>query len=100
MGPEGGKGGVAWREPLPGNTGRDHGPCKPVNEMVLDSRTGEEETGNGAVLAEPCHRLRMDARTLVSGQFVNKFSWLDGVEGDELEVPSKSACARGVFSKE
>ena len=39
-------------------------------------------------------------RTLVSGQFVNKFSWLDGVEGDELEVPSKSACARGVFSKE
>ena len=38
--------------------------------------------------------------SLVSGQFVNKFSWLDGVEGDELEAPSKSACARGVFSKE
>jgi hypothetical protein len=31
---------------------------------------------------------------------VNKFSWLDGVEGDELEAPSKRACARGVFSKE
>jgi hypothetical protein len=38
-----------------------HGPCKPVNEMVLDSRTGEEEAGNGAVLAEPRYRLRMDA---------------------------------------
>jgi hypothetical protein len=39
-------------------------------------------------------------RSLVSGQFVNKFSWLDGVESDELEAPSQSACARGVFSKE
>jgi hypothetical protein len=47
--------------------GRGHGPRKPVNEMALDSRTGEEEAGNGAVLAEPCHRLRMDARTLLSG---------------------------------
>src|SRR5215467_1344912 len=23
--------------------GKGHGPCKPVNEMALDSRTGEEE---------------------------------------------------------
>src|SRR5580700_447089 len=30
--------------------GRGHGPRKPVNEMALDSRTGEEEAGNGAVL--------------------------------------------------
>jgi hypothetical protein len=44
--------------------GKGHEPCKPVNEMALDSRTGEEEAGNSAVLAEPCHRLRMDARSL------------------------------------
>jgi hypothetical protein len=31
---------------------------------------------------------------------VIKFSWLDGVESDELEAPSQSACARVVFSKE
>jgi hypothetical protein len=33
-------------------TVRKHGkgpePCKPVNEMALDSRTGEEEAGNSA----------------------------------------------------
>ena len=58
-------------------TGRDHGPCKPVNEMVLDSRTGEEEAGNGAVLAEPCHRLRMDARSLHTNPqgWSNRYRW-------------------------
>jgi hypothetical protein len=54
----GGRGGQPPR--LPG----DHELCKPVNEMVLDSRTGEEEAGNGAVLAEPRHRFRVDARSL------------------------------------
>ena len=48
------------REPLTGNTGGDSGPCEPVNETATDSRTGEEEAGNGAVLAAPCHRLGMD----------------------------------------
>ena len=30
------------REPLAGNTGRDYGPCKPVHETTMDSRTGED----------------------------------------------------------
>ena len=38
--------------------------------------------------------------TLLSGQLTNKFNWLDDVEGEELGAPSKSACARGTFSKE
>jgi len=37
-------------------------------EMALDSRTGEEEAGNGAVLAEPCHRLRMDREPYIDPQ--------------------------------
>src|SRR6516225_7086154 len=57
--------------------GRGHGPRKPVNEMALDSRTGEEEAGNGAVLAEPCHRLRMDARSL----HTNPQGWATGIDG-------------------
>jgi hypothetical protein len=54
--------------------GRGHGPRKPVNEKALDSRTGEEEARRGAVLAEPRHRLRMDARSL----HTNPQGWGDG----------------------
>src|SRR6202044_3598085 len=73
-GPEGGKGGVAWREPVTGHTGRDDGPCQPVNETALDSRTGEEKAGRGAVLAQPRYRLRMDA----GGLSADPQGWRDG----------------------
>src|SRR5260370_10444331 len=53
-----------WERTIVRKQGKGHGPCKPVNEMALDSRTGEEKAGNGAVLAEPRHRFRMDARSL------------------------------------
>ena len=52
------------REPLEGNTGRDDGPCKPVHETTMDSRTGEEETWDGAVLTAPRHRSGLDVRGL------------------------------------
>src|SRR6516162_909315 len=48
--------------------------------VQLDSRTGEEEAGNGAVLAEPCHRLRMDARSLHTNPqgWSNRYRWYHG----------------------
>ena len=48
------------REPLTGNTGGDTEPHKPVHETTTDSRTGEERSREGAVLAAPRHRPGMD----------------------------------------
>src|SRR5262245_21170156 len=52
--------------------------------MALDSRTGEEEAGKGAVLAEPCHRLRMDARSLHTRKDGAK--GIDGVTAQDYEA--------------
>jgi hypothetical protein len=40
--------------------GGDPGPHKPVHEPTTDSQFGENETGDGAVLAPPRHRFRLD----------------------------------------
>src|SRR6266705_1052720 len=40
--------------------GGDSGPHKPVDEPTTDSQFGEDETGDGAVLAPPRHRSGLD----------------------------------------
>src|ERR1700722_12470710 len=40
--------------------GGDSGPHKPVHEPTTDIQFGENETGDGAVLAPPRHRFRLD----------------------------------------
>src|SRR3954453_8237870 len=41
--------------------GGGSGPHKPVYEPTTDSRSGKDETGNGAMLAPPRHRFGLDA---------------------------------------
>jgi len=48
-------------------------------------RTGGEEAGNGAVLAEPCHRFRMDARSLHTDR-KDGATGIDGVTAQEYEA--------------
>jgi hypothetical protein len=60
QGPGIGKGGVTSREPLARNMEGGSGSHEPVHKPTTDSQLGEDETGDGAVLAPPRHRSGLD----------------------------------------
>ncbi|MER8440438.1 reverse transcriptase domain-containing protein [Mesorhizobium sp. M1312] len=57
---------------------------KPVYEPTTDSRTGEDETGCGAVLAPPCHRSGLDEAYRLTRK--DGAPGIDGVTAADCEV--------------
>src|SRR3954449_4931695 len=65
--------------------GGGSGPHKPVHLPTTDSRSGEDETGNGAMLAPPRHRFGLDAGGL-SADPQDGAPGIDGVTAADYEA--------------